>query len=130
MKTVFVLVMHALQWCAEITGFTYNDINIIVFYMIIPFVYAAMLDGIIRRHWIKIAVVAAWGLTLLVIPSFNVFCDRFFALSVAFLLLFSHVGLNYTAASVVICVIVPILAFGLLAAGLVVSRRKVGGAQR
>ncbi len=124
MKAVFVLVMNALQWCAAVTGLTYNEINIIVFYMIIPFVYAAMLDGILRRHWLKIAVVAAWTLTLLVIPSFGVFCDKFFALSVSFLLLFSHVGLNYTAASVVICVIVPILAFGLLAAGLAASRRR------
>ena len=65
MKTIFVLVMHALQWCAAVTGLTYNEINIIVFYMIIPFVYAAMLDGIIRRQWIKFAVVAAWVLTLL-----------------------------------------------------------------
>ena len=124
MKTIFVLVMHALQWCAAVTGFTYNEVNIIVFYMIIPFVYAAMLDGIIRRHWLKIAVVAAWVVTLLAIPSFTVFCDRFFALSVAFLLLFSHVGLNYTAASAVICVILPLLAFGLLAGGLVASRRR------
>ena len=61
------------------------------------------------------------------IPDFNGFSERLFASSVAFLMLFGRIGLDYTAASVVVCVIVPGLVFAGLAAGWVVSRRKAHG---
>ena len=127
MNAVFYVVMVGLDWLAARTGLSYVEINIIVYFMVIPFVFAAMLDGILRWHWLKIAVVAGWALAMFAIPDFNGFSERLFASSVAFLMLFGRIGLDYTAASVVVCVIVPGLVFAGLAAGWVVSRRKAHG---
>ena len=125
MNAVFYVVMVGLEWLAARTGLTYVEINIIVYFMVLPFVFAAMLDGVLRRHWLKPAVVAGWALALFVIPDFNAFSERLFAASVAFLMLFGRIGMDYTAASVVVCVVVPGLVFAGLAAGWVVSRRMV-----
>ena len=127
MNAVFYVVMVGLEWLAARTGLTYVEINIIVYFMVIPLVFAAMLDGILRWHWLKLAVVAGWALALFEIPDFNVFSERLFAASVAFLMLFGRIGLDYTAASVAVCVIVPGLVFAGLAAGWVLSRRKGRG---
>jgi hypothetical protein len=127
-NAVFTIVAVGLDWLAACTGLTYVEINIIVYFMAIPFVFAAMLDGILRRHWLKLAVVAGWALALFAIPDFNAFSERLFAASVTFLMLFGRIGLDYTAASVVVCVIVPGLVFAGLAAGWVWSilRRRWG----
>jgi len=124
-NAVFYVVMVGLEWLAARTGLTYVEINIIVYFMVLPFVFAAMLDGVLRRHWLKPAVVAGWALALFVLPDFNAFSERLFAASVAFLMLFGRIGMDYTAASVVVCVVVPGLVFAGLAAGWVVSRRMV-----
>lgn len=126
MNAVFYVVMVGLDWLAARTGLTYVEINIIVYFMVIPFVFAVVLDGILRRHWLKLAVVAGWALALFAIPDFSAFSERLFAASVAFLMLFGRIGLDYTAASVVVCVVVPGLVFAGLAAGwgwLILRRR-------
>jgi len=124
-NAVFCVVAVGLEWLAARTGLTYVEINIVVYFMVIPFVFAVMLDGILRWHWMKLAVVAGWALALFAIPDFNACSERVFAASVTFLMLFGWIGLDYTAASVVVCVVVPGLVFSGLAAGWVLSRRKV-----
>ncbi len=116
MSATFFVVMVGLEWMAAITGVTYAEINIIAYFMILPLLYAAMLDGIMRSHWLKLAVVAGWAVALFVIPDFGNFSERLFGASVSFLLLFGRIGLDYTAASVVVCVILPGLTFVALGA--------------
>jgi len=107
MNLVFQIVAGILNGIALVTGFTYNEINIIAYYIILPFVYVALVDRIIKRHYLKIAYVAIWVVALILIPDFKAFSDLLFKLSVDFLLFFGRVGLDYVAASVVICVILP-----------------------
>src|SRR5215831_4459467 len=114
MNLVFRIVADSLNWVASITGFTYNEINIIAYYIILPFIYVTLVDRIFKKHFLKIAYVTAWGVLIILIPNFRAFSDALFQYSVDFLLLFGHVGLNYVAASVVVCVIFPGLLFAAL----------------
>jgi hypothetical protein len=111
MNPVFYIVAHTLNWIASVTGFTYNEINIIAYYIILPFVYVALIDRILRKHILKITYVVAWIGVFCLVKDCGAFSNTLFDASVDFLLMFSHVGLNYVAASVVICVILPGIAF-------------------
>jgi hypothetical protein len=111
MNLIFRIVADSLNGIASITGFTYNEINIIAYYLVLPFIYVALMDRIFKKHFLKIAYAAIWVALIIFIPDFRVFSDVLFHRSVDFLLLFGHVGLNYVAASVVICVILPGMAF-------------------
>ena len=114
MNPVFNAVARTLDWIASVTGFTYNEINIIAYYIFIPFVYVVLLDRIIHKHVLKIAYIFVWVAILVAIRNFSEFCDVLFKVSVDFLLKFSAVGLDYVAASVVICVILPAMVFAVL----------------
>ena len=114
MNPLFNAVARTLNWIASVTGFTYNEINIIAYYIVIPFVYVVLLDRIIHKHVLKIAYIFVWVTILVAIRNFSEFCDVLFKVSVDFLLKFSAVGLDYVAASVVICVILPAMVFAVL----------------
>ena len=110
MSLIFNIVALTLDLIGSVTGFTYKEINIIAYYIILPFIYVALVDRIIHRHILKIIYALAWLVALLLIRNFKAFSDALFASSVDFLLWFSHVGLDYVAASVVICVVLPSIA--------------------
>ena len=114
MNAVFYVVAKSLNWIASATGFTYNEINVIAYYILLPFVYVVLIDRLIHKHVLKICYVLAWLSVLCFVGNFTEFSDLMFKSSVDFLLLFSAVGLNYVAASVVICVILPALVFVVL----------------
>jgi len=111
MNPVFKAVARTLDWAALVTGFTYNEINIIAYYIVLPFVYVVLLDRIFHKHVLKITYVLVWAAILVAVRNFSSFCDALFKTSVDFLLMFSAVGLDYVAASVVICVILPAMVF-------------------
>jgi hypothetical protein len=111
MNTLFNLVADWLRWIAAVSGLTYNEINIVVYYIVLPFVYVALVDRILRRHILKVGYVLFWVVLLCVIRDFRGFSDWLFQRSVEFLLLFGRFGLNYVAASVVVCVVLPGLVF-------------------
>ncbi len=48
MKIIFTIVMSALKAIASLTHTTYNEVNIIVYYLIIPLSWAIMIDIIIK----------------------------------------------------------------------------------
>lgn len=108
MQEIFDIVYRFLMYMAAKTGFTYFEVNIILYYMIIPLVYGALVDRIYKFHYVKIGVVIAWLIGLLCIKSFSVFSERAFAWSQDFLLSWEWLGMNYVAASVIFCVIVPV----------------------
>ena len=114
MNVVFQIVAGSLDWIAHVTGFTYNEINIIAYYIVLPFIYVALVDRILRKHFLKIAYVIIWAVIICLLSDFSAFSDVWFKRSVDFLLLFDRVGLNYVAASVVVCVILPAIAFAAL----------------
>lgn len=111
MNSIFAIVYEILARMSALTGLSYNEINIIVYYMVIPFAYLALLDRILKKHFLKIGFSVLLLAFFLFVNDFSRFSDRLFHESVVFLLWFGRVGLDYTAASVVICVFIPLSVF-------------------
>lgn len=111
MNALFDVVYRFLVFISNSTHLTYQEINIIVYYIIAPFVYFFLIDKIYRFHYLKIIFSIFIILFLLLIPNFEKFSYKAFIASQHFLQGFEFLGLNYTGASVVICVVIPFIAF-------------------
>ena len=112
---VFGIVAASLRLMAKALHMTYNEINIIVYYLIIPLSWFIMLDYIIGLPittpiWILLWVYIFWSKR----KFFRQWCDVAFRLSVDFLLKFQRIGWNYWMASVIIGVVVPIIIYAAL----------------
>ena len=113
---IFDIVAAGLYGSASAIGLTYNEINILVYYLIIPLTWTVMLDVRLRRVIATPILLAIWtGLALSVGSDFSGWCDRAFAASVDFLNLFNAWGGNYVLNSVIICVLLPLIIYALLA---------------
>ena len=113
MNKIFIVVRDILVWLANISGFSYMAVNIIIYYFVIPFIYFIILDQILGAHYFKISFLIIISVTLLRIRDFELFSDWLFTKSANFLHSFSAIGMNYIVASVIICVFIP-LAFLIL----------------
>ena len=112
MLPVFAIVAGAEQLIARMTGTTYNEVNIIVYYLIIPLSWTLMLDYIIVLPVLTPILILAWIIFVWKDKvSFRDRCDWAFDKSVDFLLWFQKIGWNYIVSSVIICVVVPILVY-------------------
>ena len=112
---VFGIVAAGLNLIAKALHMTYNEINIIVYYLIIPLSWCIMLDYIIGLPittpiWILLWIYIIWSKR----KFFKDWCDAAFKLSVDFLLKFKRIGWNYWKASVIICVVVPLIIYAVL----------------
>ncbi len=113
---IFSKTAQLLLKIADKTGLTYNAVNIIVYYMIVPLTWLIMLDFIVHCWpllsvlWIGVCLIVTWRHR----RDFNQWCDWVFKKSVDFLLWFNHIGWDYYKASVIICVAVPVLIYAIL----------------
>jgi len=114
MQAIFKIVSDFLIYLSQITGLSYNEINIIIWYTLIPYSWAILLDRIFGFHYLKIGLGVIFLVALLTIPDLSRFTDKLFDRSVDFLNLFNNAGSNYIASSVAICVFVPLIIYGLL----------------
>lgn len=97
---------------AKLTGLTYNQVNIIVYYLLIPLSWTVMLDYITMMPFLTPMFIIGWVIFLWKDPMrFRNRCDWAFKKSVDFLLYFKKIGWNYIVSSVIICVVVPILVY-------------------
>jgi hypothetical protein len=108
-QSIFELVANILYNGARMLGITYNELNIIVYIIITPLVWAYMIDKAYKFQRIKLAYLLFLLLILGVGGTFEANCDRLFTICQRFLCLFYPIGINYTATSVIFCVIAPIL---------------------
>ena len=111
MSLPFYVVYQALVWLSEVTGLSYEEVNIIVYYVMVPMIFLALVDRIIRKPIFTILYVAMLVVVAARIHDFPVFAENLFDWSVDFLLEFSQIGLGYDAASVVVCLLLPLLMF-------------------
>ncbi len=111
MDAVFDIVYRFLVFISEITQLSYHEINSIVYYIIVLFIYLFLLDKIFHFHYLKIACSIVVILFLIFIPDFAKFPTKAFISSQHFLQGFGFVGLDYVGASVVICVVLPFVVF-------------------
>jgi hypothetical protein len=113
-RLIFKIVAESLVFIGEKTVLTYNEINIIVYYFVVPFSWLYLLDVMFHFHYLKIAF-AIFTLGLIVgCRNFKSYSDWLFDRSVSFLNYFKRYGSNYVASSVWICVTVPIAIYAIL----------------
>ena len=102
MSLVFSTVASILQGISYMTGLTFKEINIIVYYMVAPFLYIALIDRIYKKHILKIIFGVGAIIFFLFIENFRELSEWLFDKSVIFLLSFEGFGLDYVTASVII----------------------------
>lgn len=125
MNSIFNSVAYTLNIFANKTGLTYEEINIIVYYFIIPFTYVILIDKYFKKHYLKISFIIVSVIFFISIKSFKNFSEWLFEKSAIFLNSFNFLGMDYYYASVVICVFVVILIYGILIALLIKKKRKL-----
>lgn len=109
---IFVIVAGIEHLIARMKGTTYNEVNIIVYYLVIPLSWTIMLDYITRMPFLTPLFILAWIVFIWKDKmEFRARCDLAFKRSVDFLLWFQKIGWNYIVSSVIICVVIPILVY-------------------
>ncbi len=114
MKQIFNSVYEFLIFISSISGLNYKEVNIIIWFIIIPFSWCFLIDKIINKHYLKIIFSSIVIFTLLFINDFSEFSNSLFDKSANFLKTFDNIGSNYTTSSVIICVLIPILIYFIL----------------
>ena len=123
MLPIFAIVAGVEHVIAKLTGMTYNEVNIIVYYLLIPLSWAVMVDYITMLPFLSLMYIIAWVIFLWKDPmKFRDRCDWAFDKSVDFLLWFKKIGWNYVVSSVIICVVVPVLIYVELIYGIIKIR--------
>ena len=112
MLPIFAVVAGVEHVIAKLTGMTYNEVNIIVYYLLIPLSWAVMVDYITMLPFLTPMYIIVWIVFLWKDPiKFRDRCDWAFDKSVDFLLWFKKIGWNYVVSSVIICVVTPVLIY-------------------
>ena len=112
MIPIFAIVAGTEHIIAKLTGLTYNEVNIIVFYLIIPLTWTLMIDYLTKMPFLTPMIIIGWIIFLWKDQmKFRDRCDWAFDKSVDFLLYFKKIGWNYIVSSVIICVVVPVLIY-------------------
>ena len=112
MIPVFAIVAGIEHIIAKFTGLTYNEVNIIVYYLIIPLTWTLMIDYLTEMPFLTPMIIIGWIIFLWKDQmKFRDRCDWAFDKSVDFLLYFKKIGWNYIVSSVIIGVVVPVLIY-------------------
>jgi len=112
---IFISVADALIWTGKKTGMTYNEVNVIIYYLLIPLSWTVMLDCMLRFPVSTTILLCVWaGIFIATHDRFGEWCDKVFMRSVDFLNRFNRWGGNYTLNSVIICVLIPVIVYGIL----------------
>ena len=109
MDNIFIIVRDTLSILSRVFHLSYNAINIIVYYIIIPMIYLIIIDLIIGGYYFTISYLFILLGAAIIIKDYNVFFDWLFEKSALFLYSFSVIRWNYYVASVIICVFVPLI---------------------
>jgi hypothetical protein len=103
-------------------GVSYNEMNIIVYFIFIPITWLFMIDILIPTYgFLSVTYGLIWNIYLLKLKNPSRSADRLFNKSVDFLNYFNRFGSNYVASSVIICVILPIIIYAVLITSLVIE---------
>jgi hypothetical protein len=124
MVPIFGIVAGVEHVIAKLTGATYNEVNIIIYFLLIPLSWASMIDYITRLPLLSPMYLIAWIVFFWKDQmTFRDRCDWAFDKSVEFLLWFKKIGWNYVVSSVIICVVVPLFIYVELIYGIIIRCR-------
>lgn len=124
----FAVVAIALEWMARKLHITYNEINVVVYYWLIPLSWTLLLDYKLDASIdvmgcqgylpiLTILLCFSWiGILIANYRFFSRWCDYVFKASQDFLCIFNRWGGNYVLNSVVICVVIPLIIYIILLA--------------
>jgi hypothetical protein len=104
----FQAVAKGLYYSGTLINLSYNEMNILVYFVIIPLIWAYIIDKIFRFHYVKLSLMLVILFCWVTINNLSAFCDDLFYACVIFLNLFQPIGIDYVAASVLFCVVIPI----------------------
>jgi hypothetical protein len=127
MESIFSAVENFLANIASITGLKYEEVNIILYFFILPITFIILIDAVYRNHYVKVGYVLFLILFAWIAEFSQNFFDRAYNLSVKLLNSFGFIGMNYTPASVVICVFLPLFIYIILISILIFRKRKRNG---
>ena len=113
-KRIFKIVADTLLSIAKKTGLTYNEVNVILYYFVIPFSWFIMLDILFGFHYLTISSIIFTIGFVVGCRNFKAYSDWLFERSVAFLNYFNKYGSNYVKSSVWICLSLPVLIYAVL----------------
>lgn len=104
----FQAVAKGLYYSGTLINLSYNEMNILVYFVIIPLIWAYMIDNMFRFHYVKWSYALVCLFVCLATNNLSTFCNDLFYACVIFLNLFRPIGIDYVAASVLFCVVLPI----------------------
>ena len=113
-KLIFYVVAYVLSLIGRKTKLTYNQVNIIAYYFLVPFSWLILLDIIFQFHYLKIAFLIFTLGFIAGCINFREYSNLLFEKSVQFLKYFNKFGSTYIISSVVICVFLPIVIYSIL----------------
>jgi hypothetical protein len=110
----FNWVVRCLKALAKRLKLSYIEINIIVFYFVVPFSWLVLLDALFQFHYLSLAFLI-FSLGFFVgCRDFLNFSTGLYRRSVNFLNYFNRFGSNYVASSVWLCLVLPLVIYALL----------------
>ena len=139
-QIIFGIIAGILYILARVTGLSYIEVNIIVYYILIPMSWIVMVDAIFKFHYLKIISALGYTVFLVSIKDFSGFCTWLFQKSVLLLnypntvrvdnitatnIPSTIVGSTYITNSVIICVLVPVVVYLILLSVLIIRKKKV-----
>ncbi len=96
-------------------GLTYNEVNVLVYYLVVPLTWTVMFDFLIMMPLTTPLLLAVWAVIFWRTRGrFSRWSDWAFKESVRFLNYFNRFGGNYELNSVIICLILPALIYVVL----------------
>ena len=113
-ERIFWMIANNLNFFARLFKVSYFEINIILYYFIIPLTWMILLDVIFGVHYFKIGFVLLALSFFLYCGDFKTFSKQLFHRSVIFLNAFNRFGSTYVITSVWICVFIPIAIYAFL----------------
>lgn len=109
---IFTIVAGVEHLIARKLRLTYNEVNILIYYLLIPLSWAAIIDYKIGYPALTILFTLLWSCIYWnTRKNFRYYCDVAFRMSQVFLLQFNRIGWNYVVSSVIVCVAVPIVVY-------------------
>lgn len=106
-----VTLLLKLAWKFKLS---YHEINIILYFFVVPFSWFALLDALFQFHYLKLSFGIFCIGFFIGCSNFKPFATSLYRKSVQFLLYFNRFGSSYVASSVWICLVVPICIYALL----------------
>ena len=105
-NTTFIFVAKVLLIISAILGLTYNEVNVIVWYLLLPFIWLIILDCKLQLILFSPIWVVLWIIILKwKHKQFNKYCNILFKTSQKFIRFFG----DYCTWSVIICLVIPII---------------------